>query len=260
MNHRPADGPARDGRDGGRDRSGEAVLAELRDRLQERGKVPPLPRGWHHQSAMLAAEGFEYGGDFIIADLSTERGVLQMVLVDVCGSGESAVPAALQFAGALQSLIVAVPARRLLAGANDYLLRQPSDESFATAVHVELDLVTGGYLIRSAGHPPALRWKPGEERWEVDNARGTALGVSETPEVHVSKGVLAPGEALLFYTDGVVESRSQHIDEGITWLRQAARAAVLDGWTGVAKRIIDLVPRGDDDRAVLVLRRDPEYS
>jgi hypothetical protein len=260
VDRRPADRPARRGPDSGPDRSAEAVLADLRDRLQERGKVPPLPAGWHHQSAMLAAEGFEYGGDFIVADLSTERGVLQMVLVDVCGSGASAVPAALQFAGALQSLIVAVPSERLLAGANDYLLRQPSEESFATAVQGALDLRTGGYLIRSAGHPPALRWCSAEKTWEVDNARGTALGVSETPEVHVSAGVLAPGEALLFYTDGVVESRSQDIDEGIAWLRDTARAAVLDGWPGVAKRIIDLVPRGDDDRAVLVLRRDPEYS
>ncbi|MFC5729893.1 MULTISPECIES: PP2C family protein-serine/threonine phosphatase [Nocardioides] len=260
MNHRPADLSAHDRPDSGAGRSAEAVLAELRDRLQARAKVPPLPPGWHQQSAMLAAEGFEYGGDFIIADLLTERGVLQMVLVDVCGSGESAVPAALRFAGALESLIVAVPAERLLTGANDYLLRQPSEESFATAVHVAIDLTTGDYLIRSAGHPPALRWRAATATWEVDNARGTALGVSETPEVHVSEGVLAPGEALLFYTDGVVESRSQDIDEGITWLRKTAHAAVLDGWTGVAKRIIDLVDRGDDDRAVLVLGRDPEYS
>lgn len=217
--------------------------------------MPDLPVGWHSQSAMLAAEGFAYGGDFIVADLTAD-GVLQMVLVDVCGSGETAVPAAVQFAGALESLIVAVPDDQLLAAANAYLLRQPSDESFATAVQVVVDLVSGAYRVRSAGHPPALHWLPGAASWEIDNARGTALGVSEAAEVHDSEGVLAPGEALLFYTDGVVESRSAHIDDGIAWLRATAREAVLGGWTGAAERIIDLVTRGDDDRAVLILRRE----
>lgn len=238
--------------------TGDATLAELRERLLARGKVPPLPPGWRHQSAMLAAEGFEYGGDFVVADLPAVDGELQMVLVDVCGSGETAVPAALQFAGALESLIVAVPAESLLGSANAYVLRQPSEESFATAVQLIIDLVTGDYRIRSAGHPPALRWNGGE--WKVDNARGTALGVSDTPEVDESHGRLAPGESLLFYTDGVVESRRQEIDLGIVWLQKVARAAVLAGWDGAARRIIDLVDRGDDDRAVLIIGREPEYS
>ncbi len=233
----------------------QILLAELRARLQVRGKVPPLPEGWRHQSAMLAAEGFEYGGDFIVADLDPKRRVLQMVLVDVCGHGVTAVPVALQFAGALQSLITVVHPEELLGAANAYLLRQPSDESFATAVHVEVELDSGRYWIRSAGHPPALRWVPAEKGWEIDNARGTALGVSETPEVHDSVGQLAPGEALLFYTDGVVESRSADIGDGIDWLRETARDAVMAAWDGAARRIIDLVQRGEDDRAVLILQR-----
>ncbi|WP_156392283.1 MULTISPECIES: PP2C family protein-serine/threonine phosphatase [unclassified Nocardioides] len=233
----------------------QVLLAELRARLQARGKVPVLPAGWQHQSAMLAAEGFEYGGDFIVANLDPQGRVLQMVLVDVCGHGVTAVPVALQFAGALQSLITVVRPADLLGAANAYLLRQPSDESFATAVHVEVDLRSGRYRIRSAGHPPALRWNATGEGWDIDNARGTALGVSETPEVHRSVGRLAPGEALLFYTDGVVESRSADIGDGIDWLRDTAREAVQDTWDGAARRIIDLVERGEDDRAVLILQR-----
>lgn len=233
-----------------------AEWARLRDRLLDRGRLPDLPDGWTHQSAMLGAEGYEYGGDFIVSDLAPDGRSLQMVLVDVCGSGESAVPAAVQFAGALQSLIVAVPDHALLVTANAYLQRQPSDESIATAVQVVLDLATGCYRIRSAGHPPALRWDAAGGQWEVDNARGTALGVQDAPEVVASDGTLGPGEALMFYTDGVVESRSAGIDEGIAWLRSVARAAVLDRWEGAAARILEQVQRGDDDRAVLILRRD----
>ncbi|GAA1535744.1 PP2C family protein-serine/threonine phosphatase [Nocardioides humi] len=229
--------------------------ARLRERLQARGRMPELPAGWRHQSAMLSAEGFAYGGDFIVSDLQGSGGLLRTVLVDVCGSGETAVPAALQFAGALESLIRVVPGEELLRDANTYLLRQPSDESIATAVQLDLDLATGHYLIRSAGHPPALVWSAAAREWRIDNSRGTALGVSETPELRESAGVLSPGDALLFYTDGVVESRSTDIDTGIAWLQETARTAYLAGWEGTAQQIIDLVDRGDDDRAVLVLSR-----
>lgn len=234
-----------------------AEWARLRDRLLARGRLPVLPDGWHHQSSMIAAEGYAYGGDFIVSDLSADGRTLQMVLVDVCGNGASAVPAAVQLAGALQSLVVAVAEEELLAAANTYLQRQPSDESMATAVQVVIDLGTGAYRIRSAGHPPALRWDARGQQWEIDNARGTALGVSDLPEVVASDGTLAPGEALLFYTDGVVESRSADIDDGIAWLRTEAREAVLEQWDGAAERIIEQVDRGDDDRAVLIVQREP---
>lgn len=232
-----------------------AEWARLRDRLLARGRMPALPAGWSHESAMLAASGFAYGGDFIVSDLSADQQRLQLVLVDVCGGGESAVPAAVQFAGALESLIVAVPDVALLGAANAYLQRQPSDEDIATAVQVVLDLANGDYLIRSAGHPPALHWSLAADEWVVDNARGTALGVCDAPDFGETTGVLAPGEALMFYTDGVVESRSADIDAGIAWLRVAARDAVRSDWSGAATRLIEQVDRGDDDRAVLIVRR-----
>ncbi|MFC7494105.1 MULTISPECIES: PP2C family protein-serine/threonine phosphatase [unclassified Nocardioides] len=234
---------------------GEAMLADLRDRLQAQGKVPPLPPGWESQSAMLAAHGAGYAGDFLVADLDDHGRHLEMILVDVCGKGVDAATQALQFAGALGGLIGALPPQALLEAANGFLLRQLSDESIATAVHVIVDLETGAYSITSAGHPPALRWSHGTREWEVDNSRGTALGVTRRPEMHSSTGVLDPGDALLFYTDGVVESRTTALDDGIEWLRAAARDAVAAGFGGAARRIVRQVPRGDDDRAVLILTR-----
>jgi serine phosphatase RsbU (regulator of sigma subunit) len=111
--------------------------------------------------------------------------------------------------------------------------------------------------VRSAGHPPVLHWRAGAGEWAIDNARGTALGVVDEPEFPVSEGLLAPGEALLFYTDGVVERSTSDIDTGIEWLRSAARTAVRDGeMRDVPARIMEHVSRGDDDRAVLVLGRE----
>lgn len=205
---------------------GGAMLADLRDRLQRQGTVPPLPEGWHSQSAMVAAHDVGYAGDFMVTRLSEDATELEMVLVDVVGKGVAAGTDALQFAGALGGLVGALPPERLVRAANDFLLRQPSDETFATAVHVLVDLRTGAYELHSAGHPPALVWDGRRREWAVDGARGTALGVGPEPDLHRSTGTLRPGDALLFYTDGVVERHDLDIDEGIEWLRRTACTAV----------------------------------
>jgi serine phosphatase RsbU (regulator of sigma subunit) len=209
---------------------------------------------------MLAANGFSYGGDFFVADrVPTTEGVdgLAMVLVDVCGKGETALPHAVQFAGALRGLLVALPEDQLLPAANAFLLREPSDESIATAAQVSIDLASGAYAIRSAGHPPVLHWQVAAGTWVIDNARGTALGVVDDPEFAVSTGVLGPGDALLFYTDGVIERPDADIDTGIDWLLEEAGKAVADGdLRDVPARILEQVTRGDDDRALLVLARE----
>jgi hypothetical protein len=234
---------------------GEAMLADLRELQKAQGTVPPLPEGWLSQSAMIASHGVGYAGDFLVAHLSDDRKRLELVLVDVCGKGVTASPRALQFAGAIGSLIGSMSPRRLFGAANDFLLRQHSDETFATAVHVIVDLVSGEYGVISAGHPPALRWDAASGEWEIDNARGTALGIMPDPEFHVSAGLLHPGDALLFYTDGVVETPASDLDSGIDWLRATAREAMASGPDGAPRRIIRQVERGDDDRAVLMLAR-----
>jgi stage II sporulation SpoE-like protein len=233
----------------------DALLSDLRQRLSAQGQIPPLPAGWESQSAMLASNGSSYAGDFLVADLSEDGRTLEVILVDVCGKGMAAGPAALQFAGALGGLIGAMPPEQLFKAANSFLLRQRDDESFATAVHLLVDLHEGCYQISSAGHPPALRWDLPQGEWVIDNARGTALGVMRDPELESSQGRLFPGEALLFYTDGVVEARSSHIDVGIAWLQRVALDAVGRGFRGAARRIIGQVESGEDDRAVLILSR-----
>jgi hypothetical protein len=233
----------------------EALLSDLRDRLTAQGQVPPLPHGWHAQSAMLAAHGVGYAGDFMVADLDEDDDRLELVLVDVVGKGVTAAPSALLLAGALGGLIGAMHDRDLFDAANDFLLRQKADETFATAVHVSLCLRDGGYTILSAGHPPALRWSAQDREWTIDNSRGLALGIQPDPELNASHGVLAPGDALMFYTDGVVEAPGTDLDTGIAWLQGIARAAMLRGVEGVADRIIARVDRGDDDRAVLIIAR-----
>ncbi len=234
---------------------GEAMLVDLRDRLQAQGVVPPLPTGWNAQSAMLTAGGVKFAGDFLVANLSEDESRLEMVLVDVCGKGVTAGTQSLQFAGALGGLIGALPPLGLFSAANDFLLRQDWDEGFATAVHVLIDLDTGAYTIINAGHPPALRWDAAQREWIIDGARGTALGITKDAEFHQTVGGLSAGDALMFYTDGVVESRTKDFTSGIEWLRTIAAKVVSTGFDQAPKRILAQVESGDDDRAVLILTR-----
>jgi hypothetical protein len=234
---------------------GEAMLVDLRDRLQAQGVVPPLPEGWACQSAMVSSGGTKFAGDFLVANLSDDETRLEMVMVDVCGKGVAAGTQSLQFAGALGGLIGALPPLGLFSAGNDFLLRQNWDEGFATAVHVLIDLRSGDYSIINAGHPPALRWDAASRSWGVDGARGTALGITKCPDFHQTTGHLAVGDALMFYTDGVVETRTQDFTSGIEWLRATAGEIVSKGFDQASRKIIKQVTAGDDDRAVLILNR-----
>ncbi len=234
---------------------GEAMLVDLRDKLQAQGIVPPLPEGWSSQTAMSSAGGAKFAGDFLVANLSDDETRLEMVLVDVCGKGVAAGTQSLQFAGALGGLIGALPPLGLFAAANDFLMRQSWDEGFATAVHVLIDLRTGEYSIINAGHPPALRWSATDREWIADGARGTALGIMRHPDFRQTIGTLGDGDALMFYTDGVVESRTQDFTAGIEWLRESAKEIVDEGFADAPRKILKLVSAGDDDRAVLMLSR-----
>lgn len=235
---------------------GEAMLVDLRDRLQAQGSVPELPAGWNSHSAMKYAGGARFSGDFMVANMTTSD-VLEMVLVDVCGKGVAAGTRSLQLAGALGGLIGALEPVKLFEAANDFLLRQNWDDGFATAVHVQVDLTTGDYTIISGGHPPALRWRTATGDWEIDGARGLALGIDEDPTFDRTTGSLAVGDALMFYTDGVVESRKQDVAAGIDWLRGRAGQLVADGFDELPRRIMDEVDSGDDRAILLLWRSDP---
>ncbi len=91
--------------------------------------------------------------------------------------------------------------------------------------------------------------------WQIDGARGTALGIMKRPDFHQTTGRLEVGDALMFYTDGVVESRTQDFTAGIEWLRTEAATIVTAGFDQAPRRILKMVTTGDDDRAVLILSR-----
>jgi hypothetical protein len=232
---------------------GESMLVDLRDRILGQGGIPALPEGWYAESALKSAGGTPFAGDFVVATRSGDR--LEVVVVDVSGKGEQAGTRALLLSGACGGLLTALPPADFLPASNDYLLRQEWDEGFATAVHLSLDLVTGEFQIRTAGHPPAVQLLAGSGRWSVIETEGPVLGLIEDAEFPCVEGVVRPGDALLLYTDGMVETRRRDIGLGIDRLLGQAERLLRGNFDGGATRLVESLGSQNDDRALLVVHR-----
>jgi len=233
---------------------GESMLVELRDRLRAQGELPALPSGWACETLLRSAGPTSFGGDFMVAALTGEGSTLELALVDVSGKGVDAGTRALLLSGALGGLLGAVPPDSFLPAANDYLLRQGWDEGFATAVHLVVDLVTGDYVVESAGHPPAAQFVSGSGTWRLIDSEGPLLGVLEHATFTPAKGVLGRGDAMLLYTDGLVENAERELSVGIDKLIGEAERLVTKGFRHGAGRLIETVaPDASDDRALVML-------
>ncbi len=232
---------------------GESMLVDLRDRILSQGRLPALPEGWSAEVALRSAGGTPFAGDFVVAGpADAER--FDVALVDVSGKGEQAGTRALMLSGAFGGLLCALGKGDFLDAANEYLLRQQWSEGFATAVHLSLDLTSGDYEVRTAGHPPALHLQAGGG-WRVLESRGPVLGVVPAAEFQPVVGRLEPDDALLFYTDGLVEVAGRDIGLGIDRLVRSAEQE-LGSWSGEAvHRLVDSLGSHHDDRALLAVRR-----
>jgi len=234
---------------------GESMLVDLRDRILTQAVIPPLPDHWSVQSALRSAGGTPFAGDFVVATrpLSTTR--LEVAVVDVSGKGEDAGTRALLLSGAFGGLVGAMGPDRFLPAANDYLLTQEWEEGFATAVHMSLDLVTGDFEIRTAGHPPAVHRMAGSGRWQVLRTEGPVLGLLEDAEFSVVTGRIGPGDAVLLYTDGMVEEPRRDIDLGIDRMLGEMESLLRGTWDDAAKRLAASLGSRNDDRAIVVVHR-----
>jgi hypothetical protein len=234
---------------------GESMLVDLRDRIQGQGGIPVLPAGWHAQSALRSAGGTPFAGDFVVTARPHGGDRLEVAVVDVSGKGAGAGTRALLLSGALGGLLAALPPEDFLRSANDYLLQQNWEEGFATAIHMSLDLRTGSFQIRSAGHPPAAQRAAGSGRWTVHASEGPALGLVEDAEFPCVRGTVRPGDAVLLYTDGMVESRGRDIGSGIDRMLGQAEVLLRGSFEDGARRLIDQLGSRVDDRALLLIHR-----
>ncbi len=236
---------------------GDSVLTELRHRLTQQGQVPPLPAGWRAEARVSPAGGGPFSGDFVVSAVLAHEQRLELALVDVSGKGVAAGTRSLMLSGAMGGLLGSRSPRDVLPASNAYLHRQAWDEGFATAAHLVVDLRTGGFLLESAGHPPVAHFDAGTGRWSLLQASGPALGLLPEVSYDAVAGQLDRGDALLLYTDGLVEVPGRDLDVGIDKLLGEAERLVPAGFTGGCDALLRRVAAGEgDDRGVVIVWRE----
>ncbi len=202
------------------------------------------------------AGGASFGGDFLVS--ACDGKTLEVALVDVAGKGLDAGTRALLLSGAFGGLLGSVPQGEFLPACNAYLRRGAAAEGFVTAVHLALDLTTGEFMIASAGHPAPAHFDAGSGTWRMTDARGIVLGVVPDLRCVPAHGALRPGDALMLYTDGLVEAPGQDIDLGTDRLLGEADRLMASGFKAGAGELVRVVREstdGSDDCALVLIWR-----
>ena len=164
------------------------------------------------------------GGDYYdFLDLGSRR--LGLVVADIAGKGIGAALLMANLQAALRSQCATAweQPERFLRSVNQLLYENTSDGDYATLFFAEYDDDTRKLRYSNCGHPPALLLRD-DGSVERLGATCTVVGLFEKWDCAMEERELAPGDAVLLYTDGVTEALNDEGEEfGEARLLQAAR-------------------------------------
>ena len=221
--------------------------------------APPVVPGLSTAVRYLAAtQGVEVGGDFYDV-VPLPDGQVAVAVGDVVGHDVAAAATMGQLTSVHRALLVDRPSPsatidRLQASWSVLGLQRMSTALFAT-----LEPSTGQLRIASAGHLPPLLVTEGSADY-LDVRPSRMLGAPPAPApAQEWAGVLPAGATLVLFTDGLVESRTADIDEGLELLREAVTRAKTSDPDELCDRLLDELAgeHRADDIALLVLTRRP---
>jgi PAS domain S-box-containing protein len=247
---------------GGLPESAIVVIEDVSDRRQEAERAAFIQRQLLPQATPTVA-GYELAGacrpardvagDFYDWVL-TESGCLDLTVADVMGKG---VPAALVMAVVRTALRATPstlgPAAKVRAAADSISAGMSADGLFVTLFQARLEPTTGVLRFVDAGHGYCGIRHP-DGRVALLPSRSLPIGVLDRPRFteHVTR--LSPGDALIVYSDGLVESdeRTLSLDDFGSDLDAAAGASDMVG------RLLRRTPvPPPDDVTVVALLRAP---
>jgi hypothetical protein len=212
-------------RSGTRVREAQSREAEQRStaELLQHSLLPTqLPQVPHVQLAaryLPGQAGQQVGGDWYDV-ICLPNGHLGLVIGDVAGHDLPAATAMGQLRNALRlcALEESSPAKVLARVSR--AVHQLAISEMATCVYATLDTSTFTLTWCSAGHLPPLVLSPTAPAWLPSEEPGPPLGATPAPDYQDHQLQLEPGDALLLYTDGLVERRGESINEGLLALQQ----------------------------------------
>lgn len=189
-----------------------AIAREVQQKLLPQS-LPIVPGGG---LAVASVSAYEVGGDYYdFVQIDPERWAF--IVADVSGKGASAAFYMAVLKGIFQSLSgIATTPSSFLARANEALMHSMEKNVFISVVYGVLDLKAPTLTLARAGHCPAMMAR---SNGQVRTLRTPGLGLGLDKGalfgqvLAEEKITLTPGDAFVFYTDGVVESRNEASEE-----------------------------------------------
>jgi serine phosphatase RsbU (regulator of sigma subunit)/anti-sigma regulatory factor (Ser/Thr protein kinase) len=163
--------------------------------------------------------GVDVGGDWYDV-LALSDGRVVVALGDVMGKG---VPAAIvmgQVRSAMRAYALIDPTPSVVLARLDMLVTSLGEpEQIVTVIYGVISVDRRTIRVAVAGHPPPLIAPPAEDPRVLDVSAGPPLGIGAGPwdETEIE---LAPDTPLLFFSDGLVETRGIELDDGVELLRK----------------------------------------
>lgn len=228
--------------------------------------LPTIPGASMAALYRAAGQQFEVGGDFYDS-FENRDGSFTLLVGDMCGKGPTAAAqtAMVRYTLRAYSAETSDPGL-LLALVNDEMLRHAPEGPgayFCTAVCGRVALTSAGGLsitFACAGHPPPLLLR--DAGYDVVATGGTMLGAVADERYPTVTANLLPGDALVLYTDGVLEARAP---ESILTPEQLAASLApsrLDESAAIAlaaeRAALRVNSHQRDDIAILVLTADDQ--
>jgi serine phosphatase RsbU (regulator of sigma subunit) len=183
-----------------------------------------------------------------------------LIVGDAMGHGPEAAAVMVQLRTAAHTLAeLDLPPGEVL-GKLDRMAAGLPGAPFATCVAAVIDTTRGDCVIAAAGHPPPAVAGPDGAVRMLDLPAGLPLGLG-AGSVETTEVTLPAGAALALYTDGLVETRTRSLEEGIAALGGALGAALArpgETLDGCCETVIqELTPHGEDDVTLVLARINP---
>jgi PAS domain S-box-containing protein len=229
----------------------QAALTLQRSLLPEPpSHLPGLDVACRYQPAGATSE---IGGDWYDA-IPLQGDKTALVVGDVMGSGIKAAATMGQLRSAARAFaelaLAPADALRHLDHLTDGV-----EQTITTCIYCVYDPHQGQCEICLAGHLPPVLMRLGHAAQLLDLPTGAPLGVGGVP-FEATTIPFRPGDELVLYTDGLVETRTEPLDARLNTLLDALTATWGDDLEDTCDRILDTLrsPGGGDDVALLIAR------
>lgn len=232
----------------------------------QRHLLPPLPEvdrlemAAHYRPAPRASE---VGGDWYDAFVLPD-GATALVIGDVAGHDLQAAANMSQVRNMLRAFAWDhTKSPGMIVHQLDQAIKHLSESLVATMVFARLEGPPNGpWKLRwtNAGHPPPLLVSPDGRTALLENGHDALLGTGLDIERTENVTSVSPMTTIVFYTDGLIESPRQSVEEGLSRLQRHAAALVRRPLNAFCDHLVDRVcpPDNEDDIALLALRLPAE--